>query len=201
MTIRCPLATKVLQKKPGVVPPKSTKGKGVRKRAVQKHEGFSGSSLRHTPTVDSNNLEHGCRTILVGCPSFFGLGSEDGRVPNVWLLRSSSQDRSEALLRGTRHLDKLPFGLVSFVSSGMLGRFPIYVYNKELALSRNRCRRPNYGTRHWKNLHKATRAQKQSLNELHESTFRTNAPMHLRLVPPPDQPCFLLLGGANEMAP
>ena len=37
-------------------------------------------------TVDSNNLEHGCRMINDGFPSFVGLELEDGRVPTVRLL-------------------------------------------------------------------------------------------------------------------
>ena len=37
-------------------------------------------------TVDSNTLEHGCRMIYAGVPSFFGLGSEDGGVPTLALL-------------------------------------------------------------------------------------------------------------------
>ena len=37
-------------------------------------------------TVDSQKLEHGCRMIYAGVPSFFGLGLEDGHVPTFWLL-------------------------------------------------------------------------------------------------------------------
>ena len=36
--------------------------------------------------VDSKMLEHGCRVIYAGFPSFFGLGLEDGHVPTFWLL-------------------------------------------------------------------------------------------------------------------
>ena len=31
--------------------------------------------------VDSKKLEHRCRVINAGCPSFFGLGLEDNHVP------------------------------------------------------------------------------------------------------------------------
>ena len=37
-------------------------------------------------TVDSNKLEHGCRIVHTGVPSFFGFGLEDGHVPTFWLL-------------------------------------------------------------------------------------------------------------------
>ena len=37
-------------------------------------------------TVDSNTLEHGCRMILAGFPSFTGLGLEGGHIPTFWLL-------------------------------------------------------------------------------------------------------------------
>ena len=37
-------------------------------------------------TVDSKELEHGCRLIYAGIPSFFVLGLEDGHVPTFWLL-------------------------------------------------------------------------------------------------------------------
>ena len=38
--------------------------------------------------VDFKKLEHGCRMIYAGCPSFFGLGFglEDGHAPAFWLL-------------------------------------------------------------------------------------------------------------------
>ena len=38
-------------------------------------------------TVGSKKLKHGCRMIYAGCPSFFGLGWEDGDVPTSWLLQ------------------------------------------------------------------------------------------------------------------
>ena len=37
-------------------------------------------------TVDSNKFEHGCGRIHAGLHSFFGLGLEDGHVPNFWIL-------------------------------------------------------------------------------------------------------------------
>ena len=36
--------------------------------------------------VDSKKLEHGCRMIHAGFPSFCGLGLEDGHVPTFWNL-------------------------------------------------------------------------------------------------------------------
>ena len=35
--------------------------------------------------VDSKKLEHGCRMMCVGLPSFFGSGLPDGHVPTFWL--------------------------------------------------------------------------------------------------------------------
>ena len=43
------------------------------------------SDVRGTSTV-SRQLEHGCKMIHAGCPSFFGFGSEDVHVPTFWLL-------------------------------------------------------------------------------------------------------------------
>ena len=37
-------------------------------------------------TGDCEKLEHGCKMIFAGFPSFCGLGLEDGHVPIVWLL-------------------------------------------------------------------------------------------------------------------
>ena len=37
-------------------------------------------------TVDSNKLEHACKVIYAGFPSFFGLGLEDGHLPTFWIL-------------------------------------------------------------------------------------------------------------------
>ena len=42
---------------------------------------YTSNILRHT--VDSKKLEHGCRMIHIGFPSFFGLGLEDAHVPIV----------------------------------------------------------------------------------------------------------------------
>ena len=42
--------------------------------------------LPHTYTVDSKQLEHGCRMVYAGFPSFFGLGLEEGHVPTLWPL-------------------------------------------------------------------------------------------------------------------
>ena len=36
--------------------------------------------------VDSKKLEHRCRIICAGLPSFFGLGLQHGHVPNFWRL-------------------------------------------------------------------------------------------------------------------
>ena len=36
--------------------------------------------------VDSNSLEHGCRMVYAGVPSFSALGSEDGAVPTFCFL-------------------------------------------------------------------------------------------------------------------
>ena len=44
-----------------------------------------GLNYKHT-TVDSNGLEHGCRMMYAGFPSFFGLGSEDVQISTFWLL-------------------------------------------------------------------------------------------------------------------
>ena len=37
-------------------------------------------------TEGFKKLEHGCGMVYAGCPSFFGLGPEDGPIPTFWLL-------------------------------------------------------------------------------------------------------------------
>ena len=38
-----------------------------------------------SPTIDSEELEHGCRMTYAGSPSVFALGLEGGDVPTFWL--------------------------------------------------------------------------------------------------------------------
>ena len=52
---------------------------------------YSNASTTLKPLVSSysrleKKLEHGCRMIYAGFPSFFGLGSEDRYAPTFWLL-------------------------------------------------------------------------------------------------------------------
>ena len=44
------------------------------------------TALSGSSTVNSKQLEHGCRMISAGCPPFFGLGLEDGHAPTLRLL-------------------------------------------------------------------------------------------------------------------
>ena len=45
------------------------------------------ASVRSSRTTEgSNKLEHVCRMIYAGVPSFFGLGLEDNHVETFWLL-------------------------------------------------------------------------------------------------------------------
>ena len=48
-----------------------------------------GAITKNAIRVYSQKLEHGCRMIHAGRPSFFGLGLEDGPVPTFWLLLQS----------------------------------------------------------------------------------------------------------------
>ena len=48
--------------------------------------GEGGAFGRAAHIVDSRKLEHACRVLYAGCPSFFGVGLEDGHVPTFWLL-------------------------------------------------------------------------------------------------------------------
>ena len=45
-------------------------------------------------TVDSKKLEHGCRMIHAGVPSFCGLRLEDDHVPTLWLLLQNKHTAS-----------------------------------------------------------------------------------------------------------
>ena len=42
--------------------------------------------------LDSKKLEHGCRMMYAGVPSFFGLGLEDGPVPTFWPLLQKTRN-------------------------------------------------------------------------------------------------------------
>ena len=52
---------------------------------------------RSWDTVGSQKLEHGCRMIDAGFPSFFGLALDDGHVPTFWLRLSIGLNRASTL--------------------------------------------------------------------------------------------------------